>query len=475
MERKQIKRAAALLSAFALMLGLCACGLVQRAVTPASAEAPAQPVQPVVMPAPTAEAVPVPTPEPTPVPTPEPTPEPIIGEVLNDEDGDGIINYKFHYKGATVYALIVLDPSRVYIGTALPEPSEWGGYGLTLDAMAEQYGAIAGINAGGFLDEGGGGNGWPPSGITFGRGIAFSGEQTGPIAGLDRNDHMWVGFLDFDECEGIGIRDAVSFGPALVYDGIKADPAELETGIGARTAIGQRADGSIVMVAIDGRQGYSIGVTFADCIDIMADKFGCVNAANMDGGNSTCMYAYGQAVNRSANQAGGTRNLPDAWLVNPLPAGYVKPDTVPNRIILPENPLGEVKEYAYPCEPETAARMFEFAKAFAEAYYGYFGTSNADYYYPTLLQYVLPESELRYRVELALMDRMWVNTWRTDANNMVLNGAYANGDGTYDIVITSDIAEFSNYWNYEAPGTTLRITVVEEPTAPLGFLAVSTY
>ena len=42
-------------------------------------------------------------------------------------------------------------------------------------------------------------------------------------------------------------------------------------------------------------------------------------------------------------------------------------------------------------------------------------------------------------MELALMDRMWVNTWRTDANNMVLNGAYANGDGTYDIVITSDI------------------------------------
>ena len=73
------------------------------------------------------------------------------GELLTDDDGDGIISYKFCYKGATVYSLIVLDPSRVFVGTALPQPSDWGGYGLTLDAMAEQYSAVAGINAGGFL------------------------------------------------------------------------------------------------------------------------------------------------------------------------------------------------------------------------------------------------------------------------------------------------------------------------------------
>ena len=229
------------------------------------------------------------------------------------------------------------------------------------------------------------------------------------------------------------------------------------------------------MVAIDGRQGYSIGVTFEDCVRIMADKFGCVNASNMDGGNSSCMYFAGKAVNRSANQAGGTRNLPDAWLVNPLPAGYVKPANVVDRIVLPENPLGEVKTYVGECDEETSQRMLQFATVFLEAYYGYFGTSNADYYYPTLMQYIVPESELRYRMELALMDRMWVNTWRTDANNITLNGCYDNGDGTYDIVVTSDIAEYSNYWNYEAPGTTLRITVVPEPDSTYGFLAVSTY
>ena len=306
------------------------------------------------------------------------------GELLTDDDGDGIINYKFCYKGATVYSLIVLDPSRVFVGTALPQPSDWGGYGLTLDAMAEQYSAVAGINAGGFLDEGGGGNGWPPSGITFSRGITFSTLQYGPIAGMDENDHMWSGFYDYEECGYLNIRDAVCFGPALVTDGRKADPSELESGIGARTAIGQREDGAVVMMVIDGRQGYSIGVTFEDCVSIMADKFGCVNASNMDGGNSSCMYYDGRVINRSANQAGGTRYLPDAWLVSPLPENYEKPADVPDSVLLPDNSLGEKKEYKSACDPETAGKLFAFASSFAERYYGYFGSRNADYYYPYL-------------------------------------------------------------------------------------------
>ncbi len=397
------------------------------------------------------------------------------GEELRDDDGDGIIPYRFNYRGATVYALIVLDPSRVFIGTALPEPSEWSGYGLTLDVLAAQYGAVAGINAGGFLDEGGGGNGWPPSGITFSRGITFGTEQLGPIAGLDRKNSLWAGYYDYEECQDIGIRDAVCFGPALIIDGEKADPALFESGIGARTVIGQRGDGAIVMAVIDGRQGYSIGVTFEECVSIMADKFGCVNAANMDGGSSSCMLYEGQAVNRSSNQAGGTRNLPDAWLVSPLPEDYVRPAGVPEKIVLPENALGEKKEYASACDPDTAAGMMNFVSVFLEAYYGYFGTSNADYYYPTLLQYVAPGSELRQRIETALMDRMWVNTWRTDVSNVVLNGAYVNADGSYDVVITADIYEYSNYWNYEAPGTVLRITLVEAPDTPYGYLAAATY
>ena len=107
----------------------------------------------------------------------------------------------------------------------MPEPDFHGGHGLTLDEIAEQYGAIAGINAGGFKDEDGGGGGWPPQGITYSRGMNFEGEQFGPLAGLDGNDHFWSGWYSYEDCEAIGIRDAVCFGPCLVQDGEKVDPA----------------------------------------------------------------------------------------------------------------------------------------------------------------------------------------------------------------------------------------------------------
>lgn len=458
MKNIKLRRVMAMLLIVIMMFSLCACGGKD---------------EPVASPEPT--PTPMPTPEPTPVPTPEPTPEPIVGEILTDDDGDGVINYKFNYKGATVYAMLVLDPSMVYVGTAAMDPDGWVSYGLTLDVMAQQYGAIGGINAGGFKDDTGAGQGWPPSGITYSRGYNFSKEELGAIAGIDNGNTLWAGYFTHEDCELMGIRDAVSFGPALVQDGVKEEPEKLEKGIGARTAIGQREDGAIVMVAVDGRQGYSIGITFEDLTNIMADKFGCINAANMDGGNSTCMYFDGKAVNRSANQAGGTRYLPDAWLVNALPEDYVRPEGVPEFIVLPENTLGEQKEYEFECDQETAYRMYDFACAFAYAYYGYFGTKNSDYFYPTLKQFVVEGSELHERMDLALMDRLWVNTWNTEAKNIGLVGAYANADGSYDIIIESDIFEYSTYWNYEALGTRLRITVVEAPESGYGYLATATY
>ena len=85
------------------------------------------------------------------------------------------------------------------------------------------------------------------------------------------------------------------------------------------------------------------------------------------------------------------------------------------------------------------------------------------------------DSELKYRMDLALLDRVWVNTYRTGVENIVLDGAFVNFDGTCDVIITSDIHEFANYWTYDAPGTTLRITVVEDPDSLCGYRAIATY
>ncbi|MBR5094512.1 MAG: phosphodiester glycosidase family protein [Oscillospiraceae bacterium] len=488
MKNRHWMRMLALLLAAVLTLGLCGCSMPPQPpaatqapdpVEPADQTSPEPAAEPAVEPAegPVAEETAEPVEEPAEAPVEEPAPEEIPDdgswETLVDEDGDGIILYVFNYKGSTVHALIVLDPSRVFVGTALPEPNAYG-QGITLDMMLEQYGAVAGINAGGFKDEKGIGDGWPPSGITISRGIVFEGEEYGPIVGLDDKDQMWTGHYDLNDCKNVSIRDTVSFGPWLVSEGVKADAAQMETGIGARSAIGQRADGSVVLVTIDGRQGYSIGVTFADCIDIMADKLGCVDAANLDGGNSTCMMYNGEMIGRSANKAGGTRYLPDAWLVEALPEDYVRPEGVPDQVRLPANALGEQREYVGECTDEQKERMYTFAWIFSRAYYAYFGSSNSDRYYPEFVAFTKPESELRYRAELALMDRLWVNTWKTEPDNIVVDGAYVNPDGSYDILITLDVTEYSGYWTYVAKGIHLRITVVDDPVGPVGLRAIAT-
>ena len=187
-----------------------------------------------------------------------------------DEDGDGIIIVDVKKKGFVGKMIIILDPSRVFVG----KPEVYGGYGLTLDELAK---------------------------------------RSRTFCGLDRNNILHVGDYDSDEAVEDGIRDGVSFGPALIINGKGEYGNHMESGINPRTAVGQRADGAILLLAIDGRQVHSIGASFGDARDVMLD-FGAVNACNMDGGSSTVMYYEGQYINSPSSASGTSRALPDAWL-----------------------------------------------------------------------------------------------------------------------------------------------------------------
>ena len=210
--------------------------------------------------------------------------------------------------------LIILDPKRVSVGTAIRDPIYHYGNGKVLDQIIDDFDAIGGINAGGFIDESGAGTGWPPDGITYSDGVCFNPNAAGGVCGLDENGIMYVGYYEYSDTEALGIKEAVSFGPILIAGGEMVDKNSLERGINPRTAIGQREDGAIIMMVVDGRQAYSIGISYADCADILYD-YGCVNAINMDGGNSTCMFYKGELVNHPSNPAGGTRYLPDEWII----------------------------------------------------------------------------------------------------------------------------------------------------------------
>ena len=222
---------------------------------------------------------------------------------------DGVNYSEIRYKGSTCYMITILDPTRVYVG----KPESYGGYGLVLEDMVAQNGALGGINAGAFLDYSGAGTGGDPAGITIIDGICYNDQSTGSVAGLTEDGMLYCGWYDYQQCVDFGFKYAVSFNPVLIINGCMVGEDSLEGGINPRTCIGQRDDGAIVMLAVDGRQAYSIGLSQKDCAEFLL-SYGVVNAINMDGGSSTCMYYGGEIVNHPSGAAGGTRYLPTAWL-----------------------------------------------------------------------------------------------------------------------------------------------------------------
>ena len=213
--------------------------------------------------------------------------------------------------------MIVYDPKRVILGTSENFGKEPG---LTLTDMAAKYDAVAGINAGGFNDEGGRGDGSRPQGLVIKEGELIWGEEKGSynMVGLDEDGILHVGTMSGTEALALGIRWGVSF---VTYDGLSStlivngeiQAKNLGGGVNPRTAIGQRKDGAILLLVLDGRSISTLGATMQDICDIMLE-YGAMNAGNLDGGSSSAMVYEGEVINNCASVV-GPRRLPTAFLV----------------------------------------------------------------------------------------------------------------------------------------------------------------
>lgn len=236
---------------------------------------------------------------------------------LVDEDGDGLILEEVKGAGYSGYMLVVLDPSRVIMGC---DPSSFEVRGYTVADMADKFGAVAGINAGGFDDPNGRGNGSVPDSLVVYEGVIYYGEKgvRDGFAGFDSNHILHTGTMSYQEIVDADIQYGVCFGPALVVNGELVDADSLPSGVNPRTAIGQRADGAVLMLVIDGRQVSSLGAKYSDLAKIMYE-YGAVTACNLDGGSSSMLYLNGSYVNNSSSVI-GIRDLPDTFLV--MPKGY---------------------------------------------------------------------------------------------------------------------------------------------------------
>ena len=220
-------------------------------------------------------------------------------------------------KGATWVGrmMIVKDPSRIVVGTppAYGEEAE----GVKLAKMIEDAGAVGGINAGGFSDEGGVGNGGIPLGVVIKGGKLLYGNPNAKnvIVGFDDKNVLRVGSMTASEALEQGMRDAVYFEPPLVVNGKAAEIKGTGGGYNPRTAIGQREDGSVLLLVIDGRQPNSLGATYKDLVDVMLEH-GAVNAGNLDGGSSSMLY-YGGELLSVWSSLYGPRKIATSFLVMP--------------------------------------------------------------------------------------------------------------------------------------------------------------
>lgn len=211
--------------------------------------------------------------------------------------------------------MLIKDPKRVKLAVT----KEIGVTGERVSDFVKDMGAIAGINAGGFYDPNGKGNGAFPDGLTMQEGKLVHnnvGDKAVNIVGFDDKGKLVLGKMTAKQLVEKNIREAVTFEPNLIVDGKPVITGDGGWGIAPRTGIGQMADGTVIFVVIDGRQPtWSIGATLRDLMNVFVD-YKAVNAINLDGGSSSELVYDGKVMNKLWNIF-GERYIPTAFVVTP--------------------------------------------------------------------------------------------------------------------------------------------------------------
>jgi exopolysaccharide biosynthesis protein len=210
--------------------------------------------------------------------------------------------------------MVIDDPSRIVLGLA----PKLGQVGAPLSEIVKVNNAAGGVNAGGFLDDNFLGTGATPDGIVIQDGeIKYQQTKLNSfeIIGFTKNNVLLVSNgMSLDEIAKSDLRCAISFGPVLIANG-EALVQSGGTSLQPRSAIAQKKDGTILILAIDGRSTASQGANYKDVQDVLL-QYGAYNAANLDGGSSTTMNYSGKTINNPCDIT-GERSIASAFLIMP--------------------------------------------------------------------------------------------------------------------------------------------------------------
>jgi len=221
-------------------------------------------------------------------------------------------------KGYNGYLAVVYDASKIHTMVT----SKLGVVGEYVTDMAKKQGAVLAINGGGFDDPNYSSNGGTPTGITIARGELLTSRNNagsvGGLVGFNKDNVLTLGRMTASQAKELGIRDAVTTScPLLIING-KSSEVVGNGGWGeaARTVIGQRKDGIVLMLVLNGRN-YATGIVGADMDDLIEimERYGAYNAACLDGGTSSVMVENGVLINDPIDGKGRhkTRYIPTAF------------------------------------------------------------------------------------------------------------------------------------------------------------------
>ena len=232
-------------------------------------------------------------------------------QILNrDKNNNDYKIVEIEGDGYDGYVVAIYNPARIitvatkYLGSS----------GQYLTKMAEDNDAVLAINAGGFDDANWEGTGGSPLGVTISEGDIVSDRLytgTGGLIGFTNDNKLLCTRCDSaEEAINMGVRDAVTFGPYLIVNGERAKVSgNGGWGTAPRSAIGQRQDGVVLFVVINGRTPTRPGATMNELIDIM-ERYGAYNACNLDGGTSSALVVGNTIVNDPIDSQGYHRTRP---------------------------------------------------------------------------------------------------------------------------------------------------------------------
>ena len=235
--------------------------------------------------------------------------------------GNDISRYDIHTERYNGYVLEIKNP----LGVKVAMTKYIGKMGQKTSEMAEEHNAVAAINGGSFIDQSSDGTLYAGTGAEPGGFVISGGKVIYPKTSIKKNNvenviaftkqgQLIVGDHTLEEMLKLGVQEAMCFRrPNIIINGEPQVKDKMLDGLNPRTAVGQKEDGTVIFVVIDGRKISSPGASLYDMQQIMLDR-GAINAGSLDGGYSSTMYYKGEVIN-SPNAWDGERSVATAFYV----------------------------------------------------------------------------------------------------------------------------------------------------------------